>query len=432
MALPALEKTWEFRTNFGFPGNSTELVHEALMFYMKQLLTDTIANGYQNGTFVDIGGGNFEIQGITDDVLDGSMVGKTLKVRGSTSAGNDGDFVITAIPTPDSVRYANGSGVDAEGVNGSWSVLGGNFTIPWEMQHSQRIGTVGVKDDEVDRWGVLSDVHIDIASSSYTVLRNSVTGTEWAITGDSNSGGNDHYGRKLGCTYPNSFLPGAGGSGSFPSGNTVVNVTGSRASHREYHGEASAWFMGNSGAAVVKLHLAMSDDGQNTRLIACSEGFINLFWFDETVKNPHPDWISGGNATVTSMFGTGAASNRATYGTYNDGANCNGSTFPATGVSSALDHHMPDLYMSAEGYGTATIGENLSVANELTGEYSLFPIGLISPELGHRGRVGQIPDMWYCPTGLTAGMTIPDNTSRQFLVLEDIVIPWDGSLPEIS
>jgi hypothetical protein len=433
MALPALEKTWEFRTNVAFVGTSNLNSHQVAFFTIKNLLTDTIANGYQDGSFVDIGGGSFEIQGITDDVLDVSMVGKTIKVRGSTSVGNDGDFVITAVPTADSVRYTNGSGV-AEAVNGSWNVLGGNFTNPWVMQHSQVQGTVGVRDDGVDRFGLATDVgDVDPTVFSYWVLRNPVTESEWALILENNIDSPDERSYMRFTASPNFFNEGPGGADSRPDGNTVVNVDGSRFSHFQSGTASDPWFWGDQGGQVGKIHVAMSDDGEHTRLFATGEGALFMFWMDETVKNPHPDWISSGNSTVTSMVtGTGSISSRVTYAVYNDNANAIGSTIPATGVSNSYDHHSPDLFLSAEGYGAAMNGENLAVANELTGEWPLYPIGVVSTELGHRARLGQLKDIWWTSTGLEPGQTMPDDTTRQFLVVGDMVIPWDGSLPEMS
>lgn len=436
MTLPALEKTWEFRTNYAFtaPGGTYD-VHRQLAYYIKNLLTDTIANGYQDASFVNIGGDTWAIQGISDDVVDVSMVGKTVKIRGSTTVGNNGDYTITAVPSATEIQYTNVNGF-AEAVNGSWSVIGGNFTNPWVIQHSQDTsGVPGTKDDGVDQIGTYTDWIDHPTAFPYVVIRNPVTETEWYLSGENNttSGGQyDGYAVTRSTTYPNYFEPGAGGADSRANGNTVINVTGSRTAHRQWTSDNQYWFTGNVGAGVVKLHLAMSSDGEHTRLLGCMEGYIALFYFDETVKNPHPDWISGGNATVTSMTASGALSNRPTYGTYNDAATAIGSTIPPTGYTSGLSHHAPDLYLSAEGYGSAAVGQNVSVANELTGEYGLYPIGVVCTELGHRARIGQLKDMWWCPTTLTAANTLPDNTSRQFLVLEDMVIPWDGSIPEIS
>jgi hypothetical protein len=434
MALPTLEKTWEFRTNIGFAGTATLEVHQRMAFNIKNVLTDTIANGYKDSSIAFVGGTTYSVSAITDDVVDVSMIGRTVKIRGSTTPGNDGDFVVTAVPDATTLEYINASGA-AEAVNGSWNVLGNNWTTPWVMQHSQNklTGDTGVRDDEVDRIGTYLDVgSVETTNYGYWVIKNTVTGTEWAWVGESSSNSLNARSMVRGTTFPNYFDEGDGGTESRPTGNSVTNVDGVRSAHREFHSSSSDWFMGDQGGEAVKLHVMMSSDGEHTRVIGCGQGTLPLFWFDETVAEPHPDWISGGNSTITSMFGTGSFSNRATYATYNDGANVVGSTLPATGISNSLDHHAPDLFISAEGYVSAAIGQNITVANELTGAFSMFPMGLVSPELGHRARLGRLKDMWWCPNGMNAGQTLPADTSRQFLVLEEIVIPWNGSLPEIS
>ena len=433
MPLPQLEKTWEFRTNEATVGTSSELSYEAIAYQMKQMLTDTVANGFQDGTFVNVGGDNWEIQGITDDVMTAGLVGKTIKIRGSTTAANDGEYTVTAVPTSDSVRYLNVAGV-AEAVNGSWNVLGGTLTSPWVIQHSQvaSLGAGPVVNDGVDRWGTIAASAVEFDNGSYVVLRNPVTETEWMWSGVVQNGGDNAATIRM-CTSPNYFETYTGGTSTvgYPPGNTITDINGTAASHLSFRTKED-WITASNSAHVAKLHLAISDDGKNTRMMFASFGVIAAVWFDETVSDPHPDWVAGGNPTVVSaMRNTGATSNVMTYGTLNDNASVYASEFPAVG-SSPIKRANGPVYMTSEGYISSANGQGQIVANELTGEWPMHPIGLVSTNLGSRSRLGYIPDMWWVSTGMAAGMTMPDDVTRQFLVLEDIAIPWDGSIPELT
>ena len=327
MALPALTKTWEFMTNQATVGATNASSNNEVAFKIKNLLTDTIANGYQDASFVDIGGGTFAIQGITDDTVDGSMVGKTLKVRGSTSPGNDGDFTITSVPSSSEVRYSNGSGV-AEPVDGSWNILGGNFTTPWVMQHSYNPfhGPIGVRDDGVDRIGVASDNNVSFSSGGYWVVKNTVTGTEWVWGGTrQNSGDNAAIVGQT--TYPNYFDEWGGAGDPIAAPNTITDLDGTRTSQIWFRYKAD-WITNTGSAFVAKVHVMMSDDGQNTRVLVSQFGVFPLLWVDETVLNPHPDWIANGNSTVACMRNSAATSNIANYGTFNDSTGVYASELP--------------------------------------------------------------------------------------------------------
>lgn len=434
MALPSLLKTWEYRTNVpSWGGTNTYDSVRHLALDIKNLLTDTEAHGYKDGSFVDVGGGIYAIQGITQFTAVVGMIGKTVKVRGSTSSGNDGDFTITAVPGPSEIRFANASGV-AESVNGSVNVIGGNFTtLPWVLDHTvvpPAASWIGAAADGIDAFRVYTDWQSDTVAFTQVVLRNTVTGTYWIFTGDTSSNSFRERGVIKGITAPGSVVA-SGSLSANPTGDLVTSPEGQHNQEKTFNGNTSAWYAGDTGGSISKLNLMVTDDGQHTRIFSCIRGFVPLFWFDETVLNPHPQWATGPTPVVTGMRDASSVAHAATIAAFNDSAFLAGSKIP-TAVLGQPDRHTPDLYMTAEGYSTALAAENIVVKNELTGEWPLYPIGLLSNEIGYKSRIGQLKDMWYTSTGTVGGEFFPNDTSRQFVNIGDVVLPWNGDLIEWS
>jgi len=432
MALPALEKTWEFRhLKILCAKNDYESSHQVFALALKNALTDTIAHEYAVGDIALVSGSTYRVQNV-GSIFDGSMVGKTLRLRGMTSPANDGDFTITAA-TATTADYVNASAV-VEAIAGSAKVLGGNFTVvPWVVDTTGTSAILGVPGDEVDRLVTFSDFLYSTGNNAYCVLRNTISGTQWCISGDIDLN-NQGRGTLILTTAPNTFLARGSLDGS-PVGTsrTDPGATSPSDAHTLYSSSGSQWFIGTSAGTnfIANLHVMMSSDGEHTRVIGAVNGTVPMIWFDEKVKEPHPVWSSIEDAYISVMSKSGSLANRATYGVFNDSAHCTGSRIPS-GITGVADRHVPVLYLTSEGFISSANGQNLTVVNELTGEWPMFPMGIACLQLSSRGRIGQIKDMWWVSTSMLPGQTIPADSSRQFLVLQDIVIPWDGSVPVLS
>ena len=73
--------------------------------------------------------------------------------------------------------------------------------------------------------------------------------------------------------------------------------------------------------------------------------------------------------------------------------------------------------------------------DELTGEWPMYPIGIVSTDVGYRGFWGRLKDIYVTPqhTTLIAGTTLPADGSRQWIHTGgDLVLPWDGSVPLVA
>jgi hypothetical protein len=86
------------------------------------------------------------------------------------------------------------------------------------------------------------------------------------------------------------------------------------------------------------------------------------------------------------------------------------------------------MYPSAESYASNLLTNGLQVPNDLTGEYSLCPIGVVSNTSPYRGRHGDLSDLWFGVSNMPIGTTYPSDGSAQFAQHGCFVTPWNGSL----
>jgi hypothetical protein len=434
MALPALLKTWEYRYNIatGIGNGGQDESHWQVFIDIKNVLTDTIAHGFKVGSISQVSGTTWRITGITQFTALGSMVGKTIKLRGMSTGDNNGDFIITAVPSATEIQFTNSNPTpNPESVNGSYNVIGGNFTNPWILDHTVKqpaTSWVGSTGDGIDALVDYSDWYGDLTNFSQWCIRNPVTGTYWSMFGDCDSTAYRERMVPRASTAPNQLFAG-GAVNVAPYGTVVINPEGSVNAHKSFEPNSTTPFP-EGAVIVVKLHCQMSNDGQHTRLFATYGGQPVLFWMDETVLNPHPQWATGETPVIT-VQADGNDSQCPSFNQLNDTALCIGTTIPSAN-SQIRDRHVPDVYLSAEGFGSATNAENLSVPNELTGEWPLYPIGIVCNEIAYKSRIGQLKDIWWTSGGTNGNEYIPDDLSRQFLVVGDMVLPHDGSLVEWS
>jgi len=172
----------------------------------------------------------------------------------------------------------------------------------------------------------------------------------------------------------------------------------------------------NSGAHTGKLHAWHSSDGECTRFLYMRGGVTQLLMILDVPKAPLASWspanISGNKRIATC----------ATYANWNDSAKLRGR------LSSTFD-----CYMTCEGWADGAGGQRVTVPDDDTGEWPIMPIGLASGTAGHRGaQKGALYDLWWGSPGLSQADTFPADTSKQFVIFDDMVFPWNGSVPLIS
>lgn len=176
----------------------------------------------------------------------------------------------------------------------------------------------------------------------------------------------------------------------------------------------AAWG-GYNGAYTWRQHAMVSQDGQCTRIFLMRNGASSGIWLFETVKNPVTGWAA---PLVAAVYGDNALNGIASYATFSTAAN----TWGRIGADPC------SFYMTGEGYGATGLQTIITVPDDESGEWQLLPIGLQSATSSHRGRKGELYDMWWIPAG-GGSTTYPEDDTRQLLGFGHFAIPWDGSVP---
>lgn len=112
----------------------------------------------------------------------------------------------------------------------------------------------------------------------------------------------------------------------------------------------------------------------------------------------------------------------------------------AAAVSYHAGHGATTYYLTGEFCGAALVRDQIRAANpDDSNSWPLFPVGLvtITNSAYAYGRNGELYDIWWAPAMNTqyaynpknTGMTYPNDSSRTFIQLGDLVFPWNGSKP---
>ena len=185
-------------------------------------------------------------------------------------------------------------------------------------------------------------------------------------------------------------------------------------------GNVGNYIYGEVGNAVRHdsvFHIAMSTDGECTRIIGCKKGAPVLFWQIEKAKNPITAWTN--SIICTARFNNVANKNQGLAADLISSAN--------TVVRLESPFVTRKAYMSSEGYGSSLIATAQRTPGVLDNEYKLYPANLIT-NYSPAGHLGSIYDLWFTSLSATVGLCFPSSGSRQFLSLGGTVIPWTNSL----
>lgn len=209
------------------------------------------------------------------------------------------------------------------------------------------------------------------------------------------------------------------------------------------------WGGWNAGF-FAKLNGQISSDGQCTRHWIYSGGFPTNIAVIDMIQNPVANinvgpivphianWATA--VSTTPSNGCGGLSTSGSGSTLNTGSWFTAARF--TGRINANGGAPPGSYtqlnMTLESIGSGATGQwaiplASNVASELTLEYPMAPMALHSATVSIRGRVGQVFDLWATNPLLLEGDTFPaTGTLRQFVVVGELVFPWDQSAVQIS
>jgi len=174
----------------------------------------------------------------------------------------------------------------------------------------------------------------------------------------------------------------------------------------------SGWCLSTPATYIV--HGMRSSDGRVTRVITCNSGNVGIvFLFDDVV---------GGIPQIARPIAGVRFSGGPIYAAFNDVDTMKG-TISGAAVT---------LYISSEGQISSMLGEQMTYADDDTGEWPMAGMGLFCPTGGHRGRKGRIQDLWWGSTLPAIGTLYPASASAEFVQFGHMIFPWNGAIPQVS
>lgn len=276
--------------------------------------------------------------------------------------------------------------------------------MPWTVSGSSN--AVAAAMDGVDRWAVDTDLVWNTAglAHSWIVLRQIGIAVNFEVCIDlSNSSS------PIGSIIVSPSVGFAGGS-------TIARPTAA-----DEMVVLNNVILTSANDSQFQIHGFQSTDGECTRFSIWRLGTNNAtFSLFDKPQNPVPGWV---NPSV-SFWASSSSAIAATYaflGTISAAANGRG-----RGVSTM------NIGMTGEGgaAGAGFLAENAtigSVANQLSNEWMMPPIGIVSQTALNIGRHGNLFDLWWRPLGVNDADTFPNNPlTRQFAALGNLIFPWTG------
>lgn len=291
-------------------------------------------------------------------------------------------------------------------------LLGLGFTTGYSCSST----VAGTVNDGVDRWATTANLVWNSTTGvrSWYVFKNTTIGSNFQVLIKcySTTNASVYY---LGIEVS----PSAG----FTGGSTTTNPTATDAITltQGTTGESGWWSGPWSVAAGFTFHTWVSTDGEHVRIVICTSANtkpMGLIMFGK-LYNP-PD----GHATpafYASAYSSWTETNGyLRYADLYEAANVHG--YNGGGYLMHLGAH--------ESYVDGAIGERQVAVNDLTGYWPISPCVLIAPSLlllsNQSGVMGEIPDLWWASTGLTVEGTTFDTATRQMVLWNNLIFPWDG------
>lgn len=469
MALPVLEKTWVHNVNNFFlndhSSGNQEIGGRNLFLIFHYLFTDMVF-GDLGGDFADQGGNvsryTLGVPGPSSSpqsegpwtefrrrLFLAADVGRTIFFAGATSPGNNGYFTVTSVdPSGLWCQFTN-AGVVTESLpttssmvlhKGSFPTLP-NGRTPWRVNYccaSAASGRgCGTEGDLINRFISEGDYDSNTSGNrSWVVYENEITGSQVLIYMETNSSANQWVHFEF-------YVHPQGGTDPYTGG----DLTGTRPVPSPINND---WFLISDATnlwgdtSVVNrewfLHLQITDDGLDTNFWAGRDGTV---FFNFMMRQP---------ADVTDDTDGIPFDGDRSFMTWHN------ALFPATAPLFSVSHfndiswffavldpqgnyagpqgpgpHLMRCYWASEFFISATSHQGALHKDDVVGSYMFWPIGLVGNNVSggfDRGRVGRLPDIFVMNNNtdmpLVLGATFPGDGSRQFVKINDVVLPWNG------
>ena len=291
------------------------------------------------------------------------------------------------------------------------SALTGFASNPWVVtRSSDGVANAGVG----DFWLSVADANVHSAGAtnhSWCVLRQPAigggSGLEMCVDLRNNGGGAN--------TIMELYISAAAG---FTGGSLTARPTATDEVHTANGAGRHNWTDGlNLTVSPGQLHVAMSSDGEVTRWWIYVSGYCPCFYTIEKPKDAVSGWTNP-FMCVACVDWYASTNFRPVYGYLND---------INTNTAAHINSAKVQLYLTSEGFISSMCGQTQTYANDLDGNaWPFFPIGLFCTVGGARGRHGVLTDIWWGSTTRADGDHYPDDTTRQFVQVGDLILPWLG------
>jgi len=279
---------------------------------------------------------------------------------------------------------------------------GTTLTAPWTVIASSN-GTVA---DASDNWTTSADLVWAATGTahSWIVLRQTgINGQNFELLLDCNSASNNRL--------TVSWTPATGFDVSSPS-----TLTAPTATYQSTLVANSVDWVTTAITFNCALHVQVTDGGECTRVVVYIGGACKAFWALDKPKDAVSGWSSP-------AIGYLSYSGAPLYTTLND----------VTNARCWVGSVETSAYLASAAYGTAMLGQNLTVANEVSGCWPMIPVRVVTDTYPAVGLVGTLRDTWWGATGVADGDTYPDTgTLKQFLHVGNLIIPWNQSTPLLT
>jgi len=286
------------------------------------------------------------------------------------------------------------------------NTLIGFGTLPWTVRYSCDSVTAGTAGDVTDRWAADSNLVWAAAASahSWMVLRQTGIATNFEVLLSLENAS------ATGSVLTMYVSPTA----AFTGGTTTARPTATD----EIAMLANAVWGGVATVdANAKIQVVQSTDGQVTRVIVHVGGVARTYWSFTKPTSPIAGWT---NPSLSVVLGN-SSSNVLTYANLNAAANGKGRVGSTT----------CSFYMSGEAAGGSMLGQLIG-AGDISGNWPVAPVGLISTTTSNKDRYGVATDIWWGADTATEGSTYPNDATRTFVQFGVCVFPWDGSVVVIT
>jgi len=192
------------------------------------------------------------------------------------------------------------------------------------------------------------------------------------------------------------------------------------------------WGTGTSGGAQAMVwNMWITEDGEATYLVILYADATIGFMVFAKPQDPATGW--DGTQFVVGVGGsTSLTTDIPTIELWYDSANTTPKLFTLRDdrISTANVYNRTQLYFTADTFGGGPMTQELTIANDVTGEYALGTVGLASTEPGFRGKMGSMFDLYWGQGVLgQPADNYPSGGSKTWVQFADIVFPWDGAIP---